>query len=164
MWTFFKNKIIDPSTDYISIIHALFCFQGNFFIKYNPDSIFTFLYLIYQEIIFFIFSSLLIFIGYRFNLRIDRFILALISLLFIFRVFYYYLSDDLNVRYYFDLNNYAAFYNSYIYNYLYYILGIYFGCLNYVIQKGYTYYECDTQGKVYLLGFTRLLKIIKKNS
>jgi hypothetical protein len=68
------------------------------------------------------------------------------------------------VRYYFDLNNYAGFYHSAIYNYLYYILGIYFGCLNYVIQKGYTYYECDTQGKVYLLGFTRLLKIIKRKT
>jgi hypothetical protein len=43
-------------------------------------------------------------------------------------------------------------------------LGIYLGCLNYVIQKRYTYYECDKQNKIYLLGFTRLLKIIKKKS
>ena len=164
MWNFFKQKLIDSSTDFINVLRGILCLQGNFFFNFNVDSIYTYFYLIYQEIIFFILSSLIIYIGYRFNLRIDRFILATISLLFVFRVFYYYLSDNLNVRYYFDLNNYAGFYHSAIYNYLYYILGIYFGCLNYVIQKGYTYYECDTQGKVYLLGFTRLLKIIKRKT
>ena len=164
LWNFFKNKMIDSSTKIESLIPALFCLQGNFYLKYNIDSLFTYYYLIYQEIMFFVISSIIIFIGYRFNLRIDRFILVMIFLLFIFRIFYYYLSSDLNVRDYFDLTNYAYFYHSPIYNYLYYCIGIYFGFLNYVIQKGYSYFDCEKQKKLYLLGFTRLLNIIRKKS
>ena len=164
LWTFFKMKTINTSLNVKSLVPAIFSFQSSFFFKFNIDSLFTYYYLIYQEIMFFVFSTFIIFIGYKYNLRIDRFILLMIFLLFVFRLFYYYLSKDLNVVDYFDLNNYGSFYNSPIYNYLYYILGIYFGSLNYVIQKRYTYYECEKQKKLYLLGFTRLLKIIRRKS
>jgi hypothetical protein len=164
LWTFFKMKMVNTSTKLRSLIPAILCYQGTFFNKFDVDSLFTYLYLVYQEVIFFIVSTFIIFIGFKYNLRIDRFILVEISLLFVFRVFYYYLADDINNREYFDLNSYGYFYNSPIYNYLYYSLGIYFGSLNYVIQKGYTYYECERQKKMYLLGFTRLLKILTKRS
>ena len=164
LWNFFKVKIISTSLKTSSIIPALFSYQGSFLNKFNIDSLFIYLYLVYQEIIFFILSTFIIFIGYKYNLRIDRFILVEISVLFFFRVFYYYLSEDLNVRDYFDLNNYGYFYNSPIFNYLYYSLGIYLGSLNYVIQKGYTYTLCENQKKMYLLGFARLLKILSKSS
>ena len=164
LWNFFKNKMIDTSTETESLIPALFCLQGNFYFKYDIDSLFTYYFLIYQEVMFFIISSIIIFIGYRFNLRIDRFILVIIFILFIFRIFYYYLSDNLNVRDYFDLTNYAGFYHSPIYNYLYYCIGIYFGLLNYVIQKGYSYIDCEKQKKMYLIGFSKLLNILRKKS
>ena len=164
LWTFFKMKMVNTSIKLSSLIPAIICYQGTFFNKFDVDSLFTYLYLVYQEVIFFIVSTLIIFIGFKYNLRIDRFILVEISLLFVFRVFYYYLKDDINNREYFDLNSYGYFYNSPIYNYLYYSIGIYFGSLNYVIQKGYTYYECEKQKKMYLLGFTRLLKILTKRS
>jgi hypothetical protein len=85
-------------------------------------------------------------------------------ILWLFRIIFYFFNDNLSVKEYFSFFGYALFYNSMIYNYIYYALGIYFGCLNYVIQKRYSYYECDRQQKTYLLGFTRLLKIIKKKS
>ena len=164
LWFFFRMKVIKTSLDLVSLIPAVFCYQFNFFNKYDVDSLFTYYFLIYQEVIFFLISTLIIFIGYKFNLRIDRFILVTIAVCFVFRFFYYFLNDDLNVRDYFDFTNYAYFYNSPIYNYLYYAIGIYFGSLNYVIQKGYTYYECEKQKKMYLLGFTRLLKMLTKRS
>ena len=157
-------KMINKSLELKSLFFGIFCLQGTFVNKYDVDSLFCYLYLVYQEVLFFIVSTLIIFIGFKYNLRIDRFILVEISLLFVFRLFYYYLSDTTNDRDYFDLNNYGYFYNSPIYNYLYYSAGIYFGSLNYVIQKGYTYTECERQKKMYLLGFTRLLKILSKRS
>ena len=164
LWNFFYEKIIKTSLKRESLIPALFCYQCSFTNKYNIDSIFAYYFLIYQEVLFFIISSIIIFFGYKFNLRIDRFILGIIGVSFIFRFVYYFLDDKLNVRDYFDLNNYAYFYNSPVYNYLYYALGLYFGSLNYVIQKGYTYYECERQKKMYLLGITRLLKMLRKRS
>ena len=164
LWFFFRMKVIKTSLDLVSLIPAVFCYQFNFFNKYDVDSLFTYYFLIYQEVIFFLISTFIIFIGYKFNLRIDRFILVTIAVCFVFRFFYYFLSDDLNVRDYFDFTNYAYFYNSPIYNYLYYAIGIYFGSLNYVIQKGYSYYECERQKKMYLLGITRLLKMLRNRS
>ena len=167
LWNLFKVKIISTSLKSESLIPGIFAFQFSFIsqYKYDTDSLFAYFNLVYQEILFFILSTLIIFIGYKHNLRIDRFILVIIFLLFAFRIFYYYLfGDELNVRDYFDLKNYGYFYNSPIFNYLYYSLGIYLGSLNYVIQKGYTYSECENQNKMYLLGFTRLLKILSRKS
>ena len=164
MWSLFNKLLIESSHKFSSIFPSIFCFQGYFTSSLNKDSILNYFHLAYQEVLFFLFSTLFIFIGYRYYLRMDRFILSTILLLWLFRIIYYALSDDLNVKEYYSFKGYYLFYNSILYNYLYYALGIYFGCLNYVIQKRYTYYECDKQNKIYLLGFTRLLKIIKKRS
>ena len=164
MWSLFNKLLIETSHNFSSIFPSILCFQGYFTSSLNKDSILNYFHLAYQEVLFFLFSTLFIFIGYRYYLRMDRFILSTIILLWLFRIIYYALSDDLNVKEYYSFKGYSLFYNSILYNYLYYALGIYLGCLNYVIQKRYTYYECDKQNKIYLLGFTRLLKIIKKKS
>ena len=124
----------------------------------------NYFYLVYQEVIYFLISTSIIFLGYKYHLRIDRFIIFSIFSLFIFRLIYYYINEDLNIKEYLSFNAYGFFYNSLVYNYIYYAIGIYFGSLNYVIQKGYTYSDCDKQGKIYLLGFTRLYKMIKSKS
>ena len=164
MWSFFNKLMIETSHNFSSIFFSIFCLQGYFFSPLNKDSILNYFHLVYQEVIFFVISTLVIFLGYRYHLRIDRFILGTIVFLFAFRIIYYNISDDLNVKEYYSFNGYSLFYNSIAYNYLYYALGIYFGFLNYVMQKRYTYYECDKQNKTYLLGFTRLVKIIKNKS
>ena len=164
MWNLFKKKMIEPSLKVLSLLPSLFCFQGYFLNDLEKDSILNYFYIVYQEVIYFIISTLIIFLGYKYHLRIDRFIIITIILSWILRIIYYNIDGDLNAKEYFTFHGYALFYNSIIYNYLYYALGLYFGSLNYVIQKRYTYYECDKQQKTYLLGFTRLLKIIKKKS
>ena len=136
LWHFFKIKMINTSLKISNLIPAIFCYQGSFLNKFDTDSLFPYFYLIYQEVIFFIVSSLIIFIGFKYNLRIDRFILAVIFLFYVVRSSYYYLSGNLNIEEYFDLNNYGYFFNSPFFNYLYYAFGIYFGAINYVIQKG----------------------------
>ena len=164
MWNFFNKNVIDPSKKLTSILPSLICFQGYFLNSLEKDSILNYFYLVYQEVIYFIISTLIIFLGYKYHLRIDRFIIGTMIVLWLSRLIYYSFNDNLNVKEYFSFYGYFLFYNSLLYNYLYYLLGIYFGCLNYVIQKRYNYYECDKSRKTYLLGFTRLLKIIKKKS
>ena len=163
-WTLFNKKIINTSLKISNLIPAIFCYQGTFLNQFDSDSLFAYLFLVYQEIIFFVVNTLKIFIGFKYNLRFDRFILVEISLFFFARIFYYYLTHDLYNRDYFDLNNFGYFYNSPFYNYLYYDFGIYFGALNYVIQKGYKYSDCEREQKMYLLGFTKFLKILKRKS
>ena len=164
MWNLFKKKMINSSLKVLSLLPSLFCFQGYFLNNLEKDCILNYFYLVYQEVIYFILSTFIIFLGYKYHLRIDRFIIITIFLLWIIRTIYYNLHDDLDVKEYFSFYGYALFYNSVFYNYIYYALGIYFGSINYVIQKRYTYFECYKQQKSYLLGFTRLLKIIKKKS
>ena len=164
LWNFFRDKVIETSLEYKSIIPAIFCYQFNFIYKYEIDSIFAYYFLIYQEVLYFIISCFIIFFGYKYNLRIDRFILGIFAVSLIFRYVYYFVNSELDVRNYFDFTNYGYFYNSTFYNYIYYALGLYFGSLNYVIQKGYNYYECERQNKTYLLGITRLLKMLRNRS
>jgi hypothetical protein len=79
---------------------------------------------------------------------------------------YYAFADknDCDAKEYFSFGDYNFFYNSLIYNYIYYVFGIYFGSLIYVLQKGYSFNNCDAQKKNYLLGVTKLSKKIKKKS
>jgi len=166
MWKFFHDLMIEPSRSWNNLVPSLFCLPGFFLTTEERDIILNYFYLVYQEVVYFIISSLIIFLGYKYNIRIDRFLVITMVLLFIIRLIIYYALNDgqLNIKEYFSFNTFGFFYNSLIYNYLYYAIGIYFGSLNYVLQKGYTYFECDKQRKVYLLGFTRLVKIIKKKS
>ena len=166
MWKFFQDLMIAPSRSLNNLIPSLFCLQGFVFTTEERDILLNYFYLVYQEVVYFIISSLIIFLGYRHNIRIDRFLVITMISLFIIRLIIYYALNDgqLNIKEYFSFNTFGFFYNSLIYNYLYYAIGIYFGSLNYVLQKGYSYFDCERQRKVYLLGFTKLVKIIKKKS
>jgi hypothetical protein len=49
-----------------------------------------------------------------------------------------------------------------IYNYIYYIIGILFGMIYYVIIKDFSYREIERQNKFYLLLSLRIYKTIKR--
>ena len=169
MWKIFKKKLINPSIDSFSSLLSIFGFQSYFFgeISEQRQSILYYLYLLRQEIIYFLISSIIIFIGYRYNLRFDRFFTLSILFLWFFRITYCFWKNkekDLNVREYFTFRNFGAFYTSLIYNYLYYLIGIYFGSLNYVIQKGLSYSDCKKMKKSYLYSYTRFVSFIKKQN
>jgi hypothetical protein len=137
MWKFFQDLMIAPSRSLNNLIPSLFCLQGFVFTTEERDILLNYFYLVYQEVVYFIISSLIIFLGYRHNIRIDRFLVITMISLFIIRLIIYYALNDgqLNIKEYFSFNTFGFFYNSLIYNYLYYAIGIYFGSLNYVLQK-----------------------------
>ena len=164
VWDFFNEKIIEPSYKIEKLILLLFGFQGYLlsFIRNDRYNILNYFNLVYQEIFYFIISVILIFIGYKKNLRIDLFCRISIGVLFLARVLYYFISGFVNIRDYFSYKSYGQFYTSLIYNYMYYLLGIYFGMLNYVIQKRYSYLDCKKNKKIYLIHCVKVIEIIKE--
>ena len=72
-----------------------------------------------------------------------------------------YLISGENIRDYFSYQSYGQFYTSLIYNYIYYLLGIYLGMYNYVIQKRFTYVDCKKNKKIYLAQCVKIVEKIK---
>ena len=48
-----------------------------------------------------------------------------------------------------------------MYNYNFYIIGIFFGMINYILQKGYAERYTELDEKIYLFTTTKILKSIK---
>ena len=166
IWHFFNETMINSSKDVSHLLPLLIGYQSYFIPKMfnnKDDNILDYLYLVFQEIIYFIITTLVIFIGYKKNLRIDRFFKLIFLALFIFRFVFYFMSN-LDDKDYFGLNEFGKFYNSLLYDYTFYIIGIHFGMINYVIQKGYSFRELGSQNKIYLIHSLRLLKNTKRKN
>ena len=163
VWDFFNQLMIEPSYKLKKLIPLLFGFQGyliNFF-RNDKFSILNYFNLVYQEIFYFIISAIFLFIGYKKNLRLDIFILISMLFLFFFRIIYYYIEKE-NSRDYLSFHSFGQFYTSLVYNYIYYLLGIYFGMLNYVIQKRYSVLDCKKNKKIYLINCVKIIEKIKE--
>lgn len=166
IWPFFNETMINSAKDVSYLLPLLIGYQSYFIPKIlnnKDDNILDYLYLVFQEIIYFIITTLVIFIGYKKNLRIDRFFKLIFLALLIFRFVFYFMSN-LDDKDYFGPNEYGKFYNSLLYNYTFYIIGIHFGMINYVIQKGYSFREIGSQNKIYLIHSLRMLKNTKRKN
>ena len=99
----------------------------------------------FNEIFFFIFGVIFITIGYTKKWRIDIFILILVPLLLILKTVFSYVvvisneKSPLKVYFptlYYVFYNYGRFMTNPIFNLPYFLVGIFFGLVNYAIQKG----------------------------
>ena len=165
VWNFFYEKMIN-SVKKIKYLLPLLIGCKTYIIPgitNNKENILDYFYLIFQEIIYFLFTTIVIYIGYKKNLRIDRFFNIIFIILFAFRIGYY-IQKKLDDKNYFGFHDYGKFYTSILYNYTFYIIGIHFGMINYIIQKGYSFRECSRQNKMYLLHSLRMLKTTKRKS
>ena len=166
MWIFFNESLIKSAKNAKYFIPLLIGYKSYFIPGLSPkkDNILHYFYLVFQEIIYFIITSIIIFIGYKKNLRIDIFFEILFIILLAFRIFYYNLTLGLDDKDYFGYNEYGQFYTSFLYNYSFYIIGIHYGMINYVIQKGYSLNDCLKNNKEYLKSSLRILNASKKNN
>ena len=165
VWNFFNERMINSAKKLQLLLPLLIGYKSYLIpgISNDNENILDYCYLVFQEIIYFLLTTLVLFIGYKRNLRIDRFFKLIFILLLIFRVVYYCILnfDDKD---YFGYQNYSKFYTSILYDYTFYIIGIHFGMINYIIQKGYSFNECSKQNKIYLIHSLRLLKTIKRKN
>ena len=166
MWTYFNQHLIIPATNFKYSILLLIGFKSYFISGLCPkkENILNYFYLVFQEIIYFIISSLIVFIGYKKNLKLDRFFKIIFVLLVFIRLIYYFLKKGLDDKDYFGYHEYGQFYTSTIYNYSFYIIGVHYGMINYVIQKGYSQKDINNNNKIYLKRSLKILNASKKKN
>ena len=166
MWTYFNQKLIISGTNFKYSLLLLFGYKSYFISGLCPEkeNILNYFYLVFQEIIYFIITSIIIFIGYKKNLKIDRFFKIIFVILIFIRLIYYFSKNGLDDKDYFGYHDYGQFYTSTIYNYSFYIIGIHYGMLNYVIQKGYSQKDINKNNKKYLIRTLKILNASKKKN
>ena len=114
----------------------------------SGNNLLHYFWLPFNEITFFIIGVLLITIGFKKKYRIDIIILILIPIIFLVKILYSYLIvsfynyykeiplKDIFPTYYFSFFNYGKFMINPLFNLPYFLIGMYFGLMNYTIQKG----------------------------
>ena len=104
------------------------------------QDIFDYFWMPLNEIFFFIFGTILISFGYKLKLRIDYIIIILASSLFIGKIIYYYVyyynSEKIYTTLYYSLFEYGKLMLNPLFNLPYFLIGMYFGLINYTILRG----------------------------
>ncbi len=134
MSVFFKLNVIDRMKSK-HVLGNVFLYASYEFYYQSPLNIF---WMGLNEISFFLISSLIVFISYKKNLRKDIFFLFAFFILIIARLTVYFLWDDLYATLFYYFEDYGYLFINPLYNYPFYILGIFFGQINYTIQNSIT--------------------------
>lgn len=112
-------------------------------------------WLFFNEIVFFILTTPLIFICYKKKLKITIVFLGLFVVFITIRFVLYYCYFDPKSTFATDFlkgqqNTYGLFFIFPLYNYSYFIIGVIFGLINYSIQKGISANDVEEGDKGYL--------------
>lgn len=140
-WYFFQQKILENYNKYkfwLSFIGLDLFFEDK--TKKSDQNLSDYLWLPYNEIYFFIFGVTIITIGYKYKLKIDIFILIIILSVLIFKITFSYLyrKGQYYSTLYYYLLDYGKFMESPLFNLTYFLIGFYFGFINFGLQKGAT--------------------------
>ena len=140
-WVFFQYYILkndkEDSNFWLSFFGINLFFEDQ--TKRADQILIDYFWIPINEIYFFIFGVILITIGYKFKLKIDIFILFLIFIGFTGKIiFSYFYRDEFYSTLYYYLFDYGKFMINPIFNLTYYLIGLYFGLINFTLQKGIT--------------------------
>ena len=139
-WELFKIKILyNQKTKWDILINFLTFKIQDIKIdhqRFNQD-LFDYFWMPLNEVFFFIFGTILISLGHSLKLKIDYIIIVLILLLYVGKITYYKLySEEMYTTLYYYLFEYGKLMLNPIFNLSYFLIGMYFGLINYSIQKG----------------------------
>jgi hypothetical protein len=113
-----------------------------------------------NECIFFIFSTIILYFCYTRKQCIDRLMILIYLSILIFKYIYVFTSDNLYPTRYYFFYNFGSFITNPIYNYPYYLIGILFGKINYIVQKSISNSQIMKEKKFYLKTFFHFIKRI----
>ena len=144
MWKYLNKVILSKKSNfyfYSSFTSLTFLFGLN---KYSNQreshNLLDYFWLPFNEIFCFIFGVILISIGYHYKCRIDKFILIFVVVCFISKIIFSYIykifSDSFNSTLYYYFFDYGRFMTNPLFNIIYFLIGLYFGLMNYTVQKG----------------------------
>jgi hypothetical protein len=148
MYTYFEKNILSKPDGGMFLISFLdlttiYTRDGN---KRIDQTLIDYFWLPFNEMLFFVVGVLLISIGYKCKFRIDILILVLILINIIVKIIFSYLKKTMEgesyyATLYYYLFDYGKFMIHPIFNLPYYLIGMYFGLINYSVQKGITSIE-----------------------
>ena len=161
MFSYFNKYILQKPN--ISRFLLSFTLIGSF-IHYedeqcrNGQHLLLYFWLPFNEIIFFLLGILLISFGFKYKWRIDIIILILTPIIYIAKIVYSYLIENIyqDDKYplkkwysslYYVFFNYGRDMINPLFNLPYYLIGMFFGLVNYTIQKGINNIYKDNQEK-----------------
>ena len=137
------NNILIQSEDFKKLFSFLLFNTENNNFK-NRQNLIQYFYLPINEVFLFIFGTALVSLGYKFKLRIDYIIVILILFLYLGKIlisFYYIYNKDYYSTLYFYLYNYGETMLNPLFNLPSYLIGMFFGLINFSVQKGITIYK-----------------------
>ena len=179
-WEIFKQKILfskkNKNTAKLYKFFLGLISSYSFTIKDQDSKIFlNYFWLVENEILFFVITSFLIFIGYKYKRNINKLFFFIIISTFIMRYVLYVSSlcisqppsiiDDFKrTSWYYYTYNYGSIMTNPLNNYMYYLIGVFFGSLNYVIQKGITGAEGEKEDKPFITSAIAFVQWFKTTS
>ncbi len=165
MWKIFQKDYIEITKK--SILNIILGYTSTYSFFYhgdNPENLLYFFWLFYNEVIFFLISSTIIYCGYKYKFEIDLVFKLVIVLTLMIKIILFFLIDDFqNGALYYYTNNFGSFFVNPLYNFSYYCIGIYFGSLNYVLQKRITESDIENQEKPFLSSFLPVISFYQQN-
>ena len=137
MWVYFYTNTIGKILTNCSINQL---FMTSYFLCNHEVNVF---WIIQNEILFYIIGVLVIFLLYKYQLRLDLFFIASIILILFFKIFIFCFTFNDDTLNYFSLiiSNSNCFYRTMtnpLINLIYYLIGCFFALVNFVIQKSIT--------------------------
>ena len=152
MIKFFERNILSKPEGGMFLISFLdlttiYSRDGN---KRFNQTLIDYFWLPFNEMFFFVVGVIIISVGYKYKIRIDFFILILIPTLFVIKLIYSYTintveGDSYYATLYYFLFDYGKYMIHPVFNLPYYLIGMYFGLINYSVQKGITsFYKANS--------------------
>ncbi len=148
MFKYFEKNILSKPEGGMFLISFLdltniYTRDGN---KRVDQTLIDYFWLPFNETFFFIIGVIIISFGYKYKFRIDYVILILIPLILIGKLIFSYLKktyegEDYYATLFYYLFDYGKFMIHPLFNLPYYLIGMYFGFINYSVQKGITSFE-----------------------
>ena len=148
------NKIMLTDIEFsIKSILNLFTIKSYFIDKREQihHNLMDYYWIAFNEIFYFIFGTILISIGYVCKLRFDFFIIFLALSLYIGKIIFYYIIKSKETYFYttlyYYLFDFGIVMTNPLFNLSYFLIGMYFGLINYSIQKGII--DINENSKIY---------------
>ena len=164
---YYNQRIIKQSTRTLSIITQLLCIRPFFFVHIGTDDndvytlndvdvFYDYYWLIFNEMVFFVFTAVIIWINYKekYSLNHFCFLCGLFIIVVRFVIVFY---NHFEVLHYFSHLGYGLYFINPLNNYVYYLIGVYFGLINYAYQKNITLDECEETQRFYLMNTIRYI-------
>ena len=126
-------------------------YVGDFSIQWKQNLI-QYFYMPINEVFLFIIGTIIISIGYKFKLKIDIAIIVIVLIVFILKVLFFVLYAYDNKKYptlYFYLYDYGGYMLNPFFNLPSFFIGMYFGLINYSIQRGVNLYSNQSYQRIY---------------